>query len=70
MTLKPESLYIDPPEGWKYGFPKIIPAEHQIRTLDWLVEQGYPAEMIARHGLHFYCRYWNGANDEESQEPA
>lgn len=64
MSLKPENLFIDPPEGWRYGFPKIIPAEHQSRTLEWLVEQGYPAKLIADHGLHFYCRYWNGEEDD------
>jgi len=50
---------IDPPGGWKYGFPKIIPPEHQSRTLTWLVEQGYPQAEIDKLGNHFYCRYWN-----------
>lgn len=59
MTLKPENLMIDPPEGWRYGFPKMIPKEHQNRTLEWLVEQGYPQKMIDSMGDHFYCRYWN-----------
>lgn len=59
MTLKPENVMIDPPEGWRYGFPKMIPAEHQNRTLEWLVEQGYPQKMIDSMGDHFYCRYWN-----------
>jgi hypothetical protein len=50
---------IDPPGGWKYGFPKVIPPEHQTRTLAWLVENGYPQAEIDSHGKHFYCRYWN-----------
>ena len=57
--LKPQNLMIDPPGGWKYGFPKIIPPEHQSRTLTWLVEQGYPQAEIDKLGNHFYCRYWN-----------
>ena len=50
---------IDPPGGWKYGFPKVIPPEHLTRTLAWLVEQGYPQAEIDNCGKNFYCRYWN-----------
>jgi hypothetical protein len=50
---------VDPPNGWKYGFPKIIPKEHQNRELDWLVENGYPRHEIDSLGKNFYCRYWN-----------
>ena len=64
MTLKPENLMIDPPSGWRYGFPKIIPKEHQTRTLDWLVEQGYPKEIIVECGDHFYVRYWNVGDED------
>jgi hypothetical protein len=55
--LSPTNLMIDPPSGWMYGFPKIIPKEHQHRTLEWLIEQGYPKELTEMK--HFYCRYWN-----------
>lgn len=57
--LKPEFLMIDPPSGWRYGFPKMIPKEHQHRTLEWLVEQGYPKHIIDELGDHFVIRYWN-----------
>lgn len=57
--LKPERLMIDPPNGWKYGFPKVIPKEHQHRALDWLVENGYPRHEIDSLGKNFYCRHWN-----------
>lgn len=66
MSLKPENLYIDPPEGWKYGFPKIIPAEHQSRTREWLIEQGYPEMLIDSFGDYFICRMWNEAEDEQT----
>jgi len=49
---------IDPPSGWRYGFPKVIPKDQMHRTLEWLVENGYPKEEIDRMGSHFYCRYW------------
>lgn len=50
---------IDPPGGWKYGFPKMIPPAEQTRALAWIVEQGYPEDEIKSYGKHFYCRYWN-----------
>ena len=55
MTKK---TIIDPPSGWKYGFPKVLPLEHMNRTLEWLVENGYPKEEIDSCGKYFYCRYW------------
>lgn len=48
---------IDPPEGWRYGFPKEIPAD-VTDTLSWLVEQGYPRSLIDRLGNSFFCRHW------------
>lgn len=53
---------IDPPGGWLFGFPKRIPKDQQHRTLDWLVEQGYPKSMITERG--FACRYWNASDGE------
>jgi len=38
-------VYIDPPSGWMYGFPKALPDD--VEDVDaWLIENGYPAEMI------------------------
>ena len=49
---------IDPPSGWKYGFPKPIPDE--VKDIKkWLVDNGYPQEEIDEFGEHFYCRYWD-----------
>ena len=58
MTKK---LMIDPPSGWKYGFPK--PIQEELFTLgsdsdleEWLVGEGYPKEDV---GLALkYSRYW------------
>ena len=52
---------VDPPSGWRYGFPKIVPAEVREKggsIIPWLVENGYPQREVAAHGDHFYCRYW------------
>lgn len=50
---------IDPPEGWMYGFPKILPdgiKGNAERLQDWLVEQGYP---VAKLGMAMnHSRYW------------
>ena len=50
---------VDPPSGWRYGFPKAYD-----RTTDgddmvtWLVQEGYPQREIDRLGKHFYVRQW------------
>jgi len=49
--------FIDPPSGWKYGFPKEIPPD-VVDEKEWLVEQGYPRELIESYGNYFFCRYW------------
>jgi hypothetical protein len=59
MNGKRKELIIDPPEGWKHGFPKILP-EHLVGNTDgistWLVENGYPEEDIEL--ALKYSRYW------------
>ena len=57
--------FIDPPSGWRYGFPKVYPKEAEGRTLEWLVEQGYPQWEIDKMKNHFYCRYWEGPLEGE-----
>jgi hypothetical protein len=48
---------IDPPNGWKYGFPKSIPAD-VVDINKWLVENGYPKAEIDKYGDWFYCRHY------------
>jgi len=59
----PKILIIDPPSGWKYGFPKELPQDIKD-TKKWLVENGYPQHEIDSCGDHFYCRYWEREVDE------
>lgn len=49
---------IDPPSGWKYGFPKVLPDPKPENVLQWLISNGYPQSEIDSCGQHFYCRYW------------
>jgi len=46
------TLYIDPPSGWMYGFPKEAPANlremNDDQLNEWLVSNGYPQEEVER----------------------
>jgi hypothetical protein len=54
---KIESILIDPPSGWMYGFPKFLPHPFPEDIKGWLVENGYPKEEIDSWGKHFPVRY-------------
>ena len=56
--MKFKRQWVDPAEGWKYGFPKIYDSEKDGTMESWLLKQGYPKEMI-----QFPIRYW------EAEEP-
>jgi hypothetical protein len=51
-------ILIDPPSGWKYGFPKPYRYHHETTTgLErWLLKNGYPQSLIDQ-GLAEFCRY-------------
>ena len=68
MTKK-TVLMIDPPSGWKYGFPMPLPDPKPENTMAWLVEQGYPQAEIDSLGNYFYCRYWEvEMNDDKEKQ--
>lgn len=60
-------VYIDPPAGWQYGFPKVYDPKRDGDVLKWLVEQGYPQEEIDRLGESFYFRSWD-AKDQPTDD--
>lgn len=49
---------IDPPSGWKYGFPKVFDCPDDGDMHEWLVNNGYPREEIDKLGKYFFCRFW------------
>ena len=49
--------YIDPPGGWKYGFPKVIP-DDVTDIKKWLIDNEYPKVEIDSWAEHFYYRMW------------
>ena len=55
---------IDPPEGWRYGFPKAVPEETVIDR-NWFIKNGYPLKLV-ENGLLDYCRIWY--EDEDNVE--
>ena len=55
---------IDPPSGWRYGFPKPLPDPAPENIHEWLVSEGYPQSEIDACGKHFYCRYWEHEDEQ------
>lgn len=53
---------VDPPSGWKYGFPKQWDGEGDFH--EWLVEEGYPQSEIDKMGKYFYCKFWDVEEDK------
>lgn len=53
---------IDPPSGWKYGFPKELP-ENVTDLRQWLIDNGYPETQVD-FGMK-YCRF---IKDDESED--
>lgn len=54
--------FIDPPSGWKYGFPKIVPEDvEDLRQ--WLIDEGYPESDV--DFAMKYCRHWTQEVDNE-----
>jgi hypothetical protein len=55
-------MLIDPPEGWYYGFPKVIPVEIEKdwnKIVEWVIACGYPEE---KRDLLQYCRMWKATS--------
>lgn len=68
MTEKRKVTMIDPPSGWKYGFPKPLPDPKPDAIELWLIAEGYPLSEIESYGKHFYCRFWEEEIEVESRE--
>jgi hypothetical protein len=52
-------MIMDPPEGWRYGFPKPVPdgyIKNESLMRLWLQHQGYPCDQIDIALKH--SRYW------------
>lgn len=59
-----KKTFIDPPSGWRYGFPKALPDDLDRKYLrQWLIDNGYPENEVD-FGMK-YCRYWSQEVDDE-----
>ena len=58
--MKFKRQWVDPAEGWKYGFPKIYDSDTDGTMEEWLLKNGYPKSMI-----QFPIRYWLAVSEEE-----
>jgi len=45
-----QPYWVDPPSGYRYGFPKLYDPARDGNVTEWLIRQGYP-EALARQGL-------------------
>lgn len=53
-------VWIDPPYGWQYGFPKLY--DKKVPLQQWLIDNGYP-EQDTDFAMQ-YIRTWPEAQDE------
>ena len=51
-------IWVDPPEGWKYGFPAIYDPEKDGQMSDWIISKGYPIQIIKEYGEQWMVRCW------------
>lgn len=55
---------VDPPSGWRYGFPKEIPEDvKDIKS--WFIENGYPEDKVDL--ALKYSRYWNEDSTDDKK---
>lgn len=52
-------MWIDPPNGWRYGFPKTYSNPENKPIEQWLRENGYPQKELD-WGAAKYCRFGGG----------
>jgi len=51
-------LWIDPPSGHLFGFPKPIPDDLKLEDeTQWFLDNGYPQKLIDQ-GMLRHCRFW------------
>ena len=61
-------LWIDPPSGWRYGFPKIWDPVAEPDLKVWLIQSGYP-ESEVNFGLQYYRQWVADAPELQPETP-
>ena len=57
-------VWVDPSEGWRWGFPKIWEPEKDGNLRAWLIRNGYPEVEFKRSGG--IVRLWDAKENELS----
>lgn len=55
-------LYVDPPSGWRYGFPRVWDSEKDPAIHEWLKECGYPDWKDPA-----WVRYWEADDVQDNK---
>jgi hypothetical protein len=58
LSIKSNMIWVDPPEGWRYGFPAIYDPDTDGQMSDWIVRKGYPLLTIKEYGDAWAVRCW------------
>jgi hypothetical protein len=58
LSIKSNKIWVDPPEGWKYGFPAIYDPDTDGQLSEWIVRKGYPLLTIKEYGDAWAVRCW------------
>jgi len=58
LSMQSNMIWVDPPEGWKYGFPAIYDPNTDGQMSDWIVRKGYPLLTIKEYGESWAVRCW------------
>ena len=58
LSMQSNMMWVDPPEGWKYGFPAIYDPVNDGKMRDWIVRKGYPLLTIKEYGEQWMVRTW------------
>lgn len=60
-------IMVDPPSGWRYGWPKECPRElvdaSDEEFKEWVLDKGYPNHLVEQ-GMLKHCRFW--VEDDEN----
>ena len=59
-------MWVDPPSGWRYGFPKIYKKDRPIQQ--WLIDNGYPEHDVEWASEHM--RWWPVEEGDEDETVA
>lgn len=57
-------VWVDPPEGWKYGFPKLLNKDKYPVVREWMTKHGYPDDGASWRD---HYRMWEPTVDEIEQ---